>query len=248
MQKTADSVLPEKQQKALDTFCQSVAQALAEELRSIILFGGLARGDYYPQSSDINLALVFRHLSLEKLRGVREPLRASMVSVKIQTMLLTENDLERSADAFPTKFLLMKHQHRVLHGDELLAGLVIDRAHLRLRCEQEYKNLLLRMRNAYVRAARPERLQQLLSSAVTPFLSNLRVLSYLAHGQEPGNDQETLAQCREKFEFDCEVLDRCLQLKCRTFGPSEDELTQLYEQFLKVVDQAAEFADQLEVS
>jgi hypothetical protein len=136
--------MPDLVRHGLDRFCRDLQEALGEQLLAIVLYGGLAKGEYSPTGSDVNVMVVVREVTIETLDNVLLPVQRGIRDFGLAIMLLSDEDLRRSTDVFPTKFLDIQHHHQLLWGADVLEGLEISRDHLRLRCEQEIKNLSLR--------------------------------------------------------------------------------------------------------
>ncbi|MEW6712456.1 MAG: hypothetical protein AB1403_21750, partial [Candidatus Riflebacteria bacterium] len=116
----------------------------------VSLYGSLARKEQVDQLSDINLLIILSKFSMAQLElMVRQPAKPG--EIMISPFFLTKIDLERSLDVFPGKFLSIIQDHQTIAGPDMLADLKIDRSHLRLRCEQEIKNLLFFLRRGYLR-------------------------------------------------------------------------------------------------
>ena len=147
------AVLPTPVSQGLERFCSQLQEALGEQLVSVILYGGLAKGEYAASSGDVNLMVVVNEVTVEALDKAISPVQQGMRDFGLAVMLLSEDNLRRSTDVFPIKFLDMQQHHRVVWGKDVLADLLIAKDHLRLRCEQEIKNLLLRLRQFYLHRA-----------------------------------------------------------------------------------------------
>lgn len=117
-----------------------------DELVSAVVYGSAARGEFREGRSDINLLLAFRSCSAEVLRAIGPILQRAWRSQRVRPYLVTVAEVPRIADVFPLKLLEIKDAHVVLHGSDLLASVEIDREHLRLRVEQELRNVLIRVR------------------------------------------------------------------------------------------------------
>ena len=160
------------------------ASALGDSLQSVVLYGGLAKGEFMPEHSDVNVLIVLRTIDVQVLDRAAPLVRQGGFEFGLTAMLLTETDLRDSAAVFPIKFLDMQRRHKVLWGEDPLAKLTVTRDHLRLRCDQELRNLSLRLRQQYIqRTDRSELLQATLNRAVSSLLVNLGVLLELKAGR-----------------------------------------------------------------
>jgi predicted nucleotidyltransferase len=237
---------PEEVGQGLERFCGELREALGEQLQAVILYGGLARGEYSPESSDVNVMVVLDQAGVETLDRIAGAVHRGVRDFGLAVMVLTEEDLRRSTDVFPTKFLDIQRHHRVLWGRDVLAGLEISKEHLRLRCEQEIKNLLLRLRQFYVqRAHHPELIESTLTHAASSFFSDLGVLLLLKSGAAPATRGAIMEAAVRELGLDEATLKALLALKAGEYRPDLDGLKALYGGLMDSVHQAADLVDRL---
>jgi hypothetical protein len=204
----------------------------------------VAKGEYSPANSDVNVMLVLAEVTVETLDRAAGPLQQGIHEMNLAVMVLSEEDLHRSTDVFPTKFLDIQRHHRVLWGKDVLAGLHISHDHLRLRCEQEIKNLLLRLRQSYVQRARhPDLIESALTHAISVFLNALGVLLMLKTGKAPSGKAEVAEAAASQLGLDAGVLRALLELKAGSYHPESEELKGLYDALMENVRKAAEIVD-----
>lgn len=243
---TTDERIPAAARAGLKNLCDQLQQAVGDDLVSVVLYGGLAKGEYSPGRSNVNVMVVLKNARVATLDKAAPPLRAAQREFPLAPLLLTENDLHRSTDVFPVKFLDIQRRHRLLWGKDVLNGLAIGKDHLRLRCEQEIKNLLLRLRRFYAeRAHRSELLENTLSGAVSGFLTNLGILLLLKTGQAPDTKPAIAQAAAQTFDLPADVLPQLLALKAGQSRPDAAELKRLYDAFMALVQQAADIVDKL---
>jgi len=227
---------------ALRVMCEDLLRILGENLISLTLYGSAVRKDYRPGKSNINLLAVADHIDLPVLRSVLDPVFRGR-RFGIVPFFLTLEDLQRSADVFPVKFISMKENYKVLGGQDVLTGLDITREHLRLRCEQEIKNILLRLRRHYLMSG-GRRLTEVLSGMTVGFLESLRMLHSLIHGTLPSRE-EVIESAAKTFGIDPEVLINVSTLRELDVALPREEEENLYALFMDTVEKAAHIADKL---
>jgi hypothetical protein len=167
-----------------------------------------------------------------------------MRDFRLAVMVLSETDLRRSAAVFPTKYLDIQQHHRVLWGQAVLADLTVAQDHLRLRCEQEIKNLLLRLRQFYLhRAHYPELIESTLARAISSLLASLRVALVIKNGEAPIEKAAIAEAAARDLGLDGAVLRDVLALKAGEHKPQRDELGRLYNAFMLTVQKAADWVD-----
>ena len=171
-------------EKAIAQIAEQVRQVFGAELVSLVLYGSAAGEDFAPGRSDLNFAIIFEQLGFAQLKALHQHLPAWRKLGAATPLLLDRRFLERGRDVFPTEFLDIKAQHRVLYGEEIFATLSIDPRHLRYQSEHEARSKLLRLRALYVEVgADQKRLSAMMVDSVKSFLIIMRNLLRL-HGLE----------------------------------------------------------------
>jgi len=169
-------------------FARDVEAALGASLVSIAVYGSAAGDDWIAGRSDVNTAIVTQAVTLAVLEALA-PIVAGVRSRRFALPLVVDRALlDRARDAFPMELDDIRRQHRVLAGDDVFAGLVLEREALRRQCEHEARGKILRLRALFLEGAdRPALLEPLMADSLKTFLVILRHLLRLrgvdgAHG------------------------------------------------------------------
>jgi len=211
-----------------------------------VLYGGLAKGEYVSDTSDVNVMLVFETVTVSCLDEIAPIIESGARDFRLATMILSESELGRTVEVFPVKFLDMYRHHRVLWGKEVFESLTISREHVRLRCAQEITNLILRLRQFYVqRSQRPELVERTLTRAISSsFLTSLNTLTELKIG-EVAPTKLGVIDAAQKIGLDSKTLRDVFALKRGEIKPDPEELRRLYDLFMITVQQAAILVDKV---
>jgi hypothetical protein len=152
----------------LSGFLTAAHQALAQDLVSAVLFGSAVDGRLGP-ASDVNLLLVVRHFTPQRIDGIRDALLAAEAAIKLRVMFLREDEVPAAAQCFAQKFADILRRHRLLLGRDVLSALTIDRPSEIFRLRQILLNLTVRLRESYVtRGHRPEQVERILADTLGP--------------------------------------------------------------------------------
>lgn len=161
-------------------------------------------------------------------------------------MILTLEEVPRAADAFPTKFLDIKNHHVLLGGQDPFADLEVTQEQLRLRSEQELRNMLLRLRRRYISVGDDELLLgQALVRIARPLAIELEALLRLA-GKEVPLENRTKAvfdAAAAAFGLDGQSLASLAELRHREL-PTGD-VRRLFHAVLDAIGRAADAADRM---
>jgi hypothetical protein len=139
---------------------------------------------------------------------------------------------------------MMKECHVLIEGADVLAGVEVADTHLRLRCEQELKNLVLRLRLRYLETqGDPVRLRNVAIMTSQAAIDPLRVTVSLKSGTVPTRS-ELAAAAKESCGLDLSQLDEVKQI-LRSPRPSIEELERVYDALMETISAAANYADSM---
>jgi predicted nucleotidyltransferase len=230
--------IPSSLSEPLAKFADAFSAAAGDALSALVLYGGVARGEYHPESSDVNIMAVFKAVDVPLLDRIGPAVDQARREFELSIMVLDEADLPVCAEVFPLKFRDIERHHRLLRGRAVLGEMDITRERLQRQCLRQIQNLQLRLRQFYLQRARwPEQLEETLSDTVSAFTLDLAVLVELGTAQVPAT-KAAAVEAAGKLGLECGVLHELLQLKRGDLQPSPADLKRLYGGFMAVVDQA----------
>lgn len=237
------TLLPPEVQREVKDLCAALEEKLGASLASVTLYGSGARDDFRPNHSDVNLLIVTGDLKHAALKGVLEAVTKAR-RVGVSPFFITEDELKTSTDIFPVKFLSMKETHRVLVGRDVLNALPIGREHVRLRCEQELMNLVLKLRRRYLETE-GRQLDRMVAQTVGMLLDVLRIALTLT-GEGLVTRREVPDAAGRRMELDPGVLKKAVELRDTEQWLPPEEVGALFDSYLDAVSKAARFVDRLD--
>ncbi len=239
---------PETIRQVLQELRGVLTTTLGDDLQALIVYGDYVKpGRCHAEHDHVNLMLVLQRTDFEVLDRIVEPLAGAERRIPLATMTLTREDLQTSCDVFPVKFRDIQLHHRLLCGVDVLADLVIADDHLRLRCEQELKNVMIRLRSVYLHQSRhPERLFETLLVSGAEIVRTLEACLSLKMGMIPEGDMDVARMFGGEFALKTDSLVEILQMRDRIQPPPLEDLKRVWNGFMEFVENAARAADQLE--
>lgn len=229
--------IPDSLQTDANAITQKLKTALGADLVSMIAYGRWLLNDPPDISADLNLMIVLRQISTELLDQLAQARAQSQRDWQFLT--LSEADLASSTDVFPIKFIGIQRRYCLLHGADVLRDLKISREHLRFRCEQEIKNLMLRLRYHYInRHGQKDAMRTMLKRASHSLMSSLAILIELKTGAVP-DGRSAIFSGADELGIAMEPLRRIL-----AGGAAETYDKSLFGELMATVRQAAAKADQ----
>jgi len=220
-------MVPEKQ---IDEFVGRMRQAAGENLQSVILYGSAASGEFHAEFSNVNLLCVLREASYATLNALAPAVDWWTRQKRHVPLVLTGEELQRSADVFSIELLDMKQRHRVLFGTDVLATLTIPMHFHRAQLEYELreKTILLRERGS-------------LSTFVTLFRHSL-----IALGQTPPESKrETIQALAQRIQFDPSAFVQLLDIREQKADEKQFDAADVFARYLAAIQQVTAAVDRM---
>lgn len=239
--------IPDYVAEGISIFVETTQEAVGASLVAIVLYGGLAKGHYDPSGSDVNILVVLEPAGVAQMRALAPSVVAGQETFGLSVQILTRRDFERSTDVFPIMFLDIQQHHQLLAGEDVLSDLEIEREHLRLRCEQGLKNLLIQLRKLYVEQEREAAAIEMTLLFMTPsFLLMLNAVLMLEGHPGCTSREELVSVAGERDPTLGETLSQLLAIKRGELELELESLDALYQNFMFAVEAVAEHIDALE--
>jgi len=226
----------------LKSMLERLRQALGDALRGVVLYGSAARGDDHAPTSDFNLLVVARDLEPKNLEALGPCIARWRARGHHTPRLFTPELIAESADVFPIEFLDIRAAHLVLHGDDPFERLEVRRVHLRLQCERELREKLMRLREAYVEAHPARRdLERLLRESYSSFLALFRGCLRLLGEEPPARDAAVVAAFCVRAGLDAKPFAEIEALRRGAKGA--DDLKDLFSRYYRELTKAIRTVD-----
>ena len=227
-----------------EQLAERLKQALPVGLRSVVLYGSAAAGDHVAGESDFNILVVAERLGTAELGALSAPAIAWAREGNRPPLLFTPRQLASSGDAFPIELLDMQQSRKVLFGDDPLASVTIDPAHLRLQLEREWKARLLELRERYVLTrSKPRRVVELLTTSLSTVLVLCRATLRLYQADVPAHKLDALRALAQRIGVEAEVFLTVHELKTGRRKSREVAAISLFETYLATVERIADAVD-----
>ena len=232
-----------KDQSHLTEFCKTLDKVLGTSLESIVLYGNATFSDYHPDSGGKQMLIVVRKVDTEMMKSVMKPVY-KMKKVGFESTFITEENLVSSTDVFPIKYQSMRESYVILHGEDVLQRLDISRAHIRLICEQELRNLSLSLEKHYL-DNKGRYLKEMMSGVVAEFIETLRVAVLLKTREMP-SWEDAIDRTIMTFQVEALILREMMQLRNGQIKLNKKQIEGLYDKFMSLVDQMVGIVDKMD--
>ncbi len=214
----------------LHAFTEEIKEKTGKNLRSLILYGGVAKGDYTSGKSNTNILLVFDHVDLNVLDALSVPFQKAMLDFRMAPFILTSSEVEPSSNVFAGKLFDIQKHHALLYGEDVLRNLTFDEKHLQFIAEQELRNQLSRMKYFYIHNFNlPEQLLSKVQKGFTTLVINANTFLYLKHKAYYATRQEITEHILKESEMDAEALRHLLKIRNGETKRSFEEIKAAYD-------------------
>jgi len=230
----------------LQDLLRGLEKALGPRLKSVILFGSAARGDYHPAASDYNVIVVLDALGADVLEALAPVVRPFVLKRHPIPRLFTPELIAASADSFPIEFVDIRAGRVVLHGADPFAEIEVARAPLRLQIERELKEKMMRLREGYVMSHDdPLALRSLLIESYSAFAALFRGGLHLMGRPVPSHGHDVVAAFCETMGLARAPFDAVARLRR---GEKESaDLKVLFADYHDQLSRAADAVDRLNI-
>ena len=197
----------------------------------------------------MNLLLVLRDFDAQAFTALSPPLTWwTREQQHRPPTIFTLQELQESADVFAIELLDIQHSHRVLLGQDVVAGIEIHMNLHRVEVEHELRTTLLRLRHHLLLSPEDEEeLRLVLAKSITSVLTLFRH-SLIALGETPPHDRSKLLEhAGELFAFDPHPLKFILEIREHDQPVQGHIITDVRQLYYAYVSAIARVAHELDV-
>lgn len=209
-----------------DAFIDDLRSTHGRNLKSVVLYGSAAAGDFVPHQSDYNILIALERITPEDLRNAHACIREWARMGNPIPVYFTVSELKNAGDVFPIEFHQMSDARKVLYGPDVLADVVITDRFLRHQAEYELRSKLIQLRRQYIPAsASVEGLKKLMAESLPSFASLFRAVLILRGMDPPATKHEIVALTAQHLKIDGTTFEKIFNIRENNFTGVLDEKT-----------------------
>jgi predicted nucleotidyltransferase len=232
--------------KLLDELVSRLKRAYGQDLVSVILYGSAAAGEFHEKFSDLNVLCVLKSIGLAELEKGEKAVGWWRKQKQPLPLFLSMEEVEDSQDAFPIEFLDIQHNHRILHGEDVVAKIAIKTPQHRRQVEHEIRSMLLRLRERYLGLQRNKKeVARLMLDSLPSFSTLFRHVLILAGAEAPLRKREIFRAAAERFSISAEPFMTLLETREGKRKLADDEVKPLFRAYLNEITHMAAAVDKL---
>jgi hypothetical protein len=149
----------------LDEFVQRMRSAAPDNLKAIVLYGSAASQEFHEGHSNVNLMCLVENGDPARLEPFHSTVEWWTGKGHPAPLIFTLEELRRSSDIFAIELLDMQARHKMLFGEEFLAGITVPLRYHKLQVERELRTNWLRLRQTFLAAPRKAHLDVMVAAA-----------------------------------------------------------------------------------
>jgi hypothetical protein len=233
---------------AVKRWLAPVRGALGSNFLAGYVTGSALRPGFDTKRSHVNVLVIANSLEPEVLDRIAAAQREAKQPPHVDPLFMTRDQLVASLDVFPIEWLDVIGNHALIEGDDVLAGLVVPLAHLRLQCEHELRSKHLRLRHEYLASAKaPKRLAEVLARLASGFHTLFRTLLRLRGETPPAGQEDVIRRVAELYALDGAALLAAHQVRYSAKRPDTELARERYRKFLVEIERLVGAIDGLRI-
>ena len=232
-----------------EAFIDDLRSTHRKNLASVILYGSAAAGDFVAHQSDYNILIALHKIGPDDLRNAQPCIREWTRMGHPLPVYFTVSELQNAADVFPIEFHQMSAARKVLFGADVLAGLDISGANLRLQTEYELRSKLLQLRRQYIPAsASVEGLKNLMADSLSSFAALFRAVLVIHGVMPPATKPEIVAEAVKHLGIDGAPFEKIFHIRENNATGKLDETSanQLFGEYMEQIEKVIDAVDALD--
>ena len=152
--------------KDLNTLVMSLQDIFSNRLLSVFIFGSKANSSEHPLNTNVDLFVVVDSLNTEDLTNLLPSIQKWIAKGNPYPQIMSKDEFFGMCDIYAIEFSDIKWNYQIIHGTDFVETLNVNYFDLRLQCERELKNLILKLRGFYLEHGRAK-------SAILPAIDTI---------------------------------------------------------------------------
>jgi hypothetical protein len=233
--------------KTLTQLVDKINKAFGSKVVSVILYGSGADGEIHKDYSDLNVLCVLTQVTSAELAVSGGIFRFWREKGNPAPLLMSEEEVQRSTDAFPIEFKDMQANRKVLVGKDVIASLEVSSKNYRTQIEHELRSKMLRLRQKAAGVWDDDDLlgKLMVDSSATFVVLARHALSAAGHPVQ-WKKRDAITELKAKFGIDPEPFYTLLDLREGVTRKLPVAATQLFDRYLAQIQVLVQTVDHLE--
>lgn len=235
-------------EKILNNFIENLKEIFKERLSSVFLYGSCAIEEI-TKDSDLNSIVIIENLQAHDLKKAHKEVVNFRKKTKSCPLLMDKDEWFNSSDVYAIECSDIKERYKILYGENLIDTINYDKSHLRFQCEQETKNLLIRLRQTYLINVNNKRvMRDLIRSASRTIMVILRTILRLKNLEVPKSHKDVVLSIFENINdlnLNKELFLNILEFRINIKAISEKDFEDIVQKLINTTNNVLKYVDKL---
>src|SRR5580692_7976932 len=235
-------------EKLIDEFVERLRTTAGTNLLAVILYGSAAAGDYVSEHSDVNLLCVLGETSFARIEALAPAVEWWAKQKHRAPLLMSAEEMRRSADVFSIEFLDMRRHYRLLWGEDVLKTLEVPMRLHRAQLEYELSEKTILLRQGLLAAAgNTEAKWDLLLRSLPTFGTLFRhaLMAMASGGDGAESKREATTLLADKLGIDASVFGELLDIREHREQRKAAKVDDVFARYLKLAEQVTAAVDKM---
>lgn len=233
--------------KITNLLVENLKDTFNEKLSSVILYGSCATDNCDNKFSDINVIVLIENLNANDLKNSHKIINKWIKTKNPIPLFMDKEEWFNSTDVYPIEYSDIKERYRILYGEDIVATVTVDINNLRLQCELEVKNLLIKLRQTYLASSSNNRaIEALIKNSSKSFLAIFRAILRLTNKTVPHNHNEVVDMLSETVKIDKQTFKKILEYRTDPKALKKDEFQDTIQELIDSTDKILKYVDKFE--
>lgn len=204
-------------EKSINILVNDLKQIFGKRLISIIQYGNIV-----PKSNKtkfvcsilpnrnkipVEMVVILDKLESSDLKCANKPILKWKKTAQPLPIFMDKDEWFNSTDIYPMEYSDIKSRHKILYGEDLTESIKINKSYLRLQCEYELKNVLIRLRETYLGNANNKKyINFIILDNLNKIINIFRSVLELLEMSAPEDAELMINQLTEKTEIDLNLF------------------------------------------
>ena len=213
-------------------FFKALLDGYSGNIHSIHIVGSSLTPDYNEKTSDINSVVVLKTMDMKFFEFIAPLGRKYKKKGIAAPLIMTPDYIAGSLDVFPIEFLDFKLIHQTIFGEDILKGIDINAADLRLQCEREIKSKLIGLRQGYISSLGDRKLlTKSFADSIAGYMALFRGIIFLMGEKPPVSKLEVIHALSGATGVNTDIFRKILDIRNGKIKPGKENLKTMFEQY-----------------
>ncbi len=239
-------------EKELEELVEKLEAAAGTNLKSVMLYGSAASGEFHPKHSDLNVLCVLEDLEAPALARLSPAATWWARKGHPPPLIFSLEELRRASDVFAIELLDIKAHHHILWGQDVFASLEVPMNLHRVQVERELRTNLLRLRQHYLTVPGDNKaLLRLMTESVSSFAALFRhaLIALDEPKAEPASGgshrkREIIDRLAQLLGFDASGFHAVLDIREGKLPPGQVDVPSTFRAYLQAVERVTNEMDE----